>query len=884
MKAKINISYRVQHAMNFLQRQYDYSILRTILEAIPSCVLKMATKAAYKTTFEPQRVIQPIYTGGAVAIDRSGRILATTLGEDALLTNLHTGEELARIEGDGETISTLTLTPSASHLIICSRSLSMRIYALRQAPSEIQTELVRTLKPHTSPVIILAVDHTSTLLATGCADGTVKVWDIKGGYVTHTFRGPNVLITALHFFELAAGKKEELGISARNRRKEKDEEGADVARGYRLAAGCQDGKVRVWDLFTRKAVATLDSHVADVRGLDFSKDENALLTASRDKTMMWWDAQTWKVKKVVPVLEEIESAGFLQDGLAYTGGLNGVLRIWQQGRELTKPQKSGSETESIIYAAYIEDLNAILAVRMDQVMILSSVEGLEAGVEIDGLRQINRISGTHDEIIDLAYITPKRSLMALATNSEELRIVSVADEVSYFGADVAQLRGHDDIIICIDVDWSGNWVVTGAKDNTARLWRIGETFECVAKLEGHAESIGAISLPKITPSETSAEFKSPLDHPPKYVLTGSQDLTVKKWNVAKSRADYTRKAHDKDINAIDIDHRGVLFASASQDKTVKIWSVEEGETVGILRGHRRGVWSVKFAPKDTSLDGIKGMVVTGSGDKTMKIWNLSDYSCIRTFEGHTNSVLKVAWLKPGEERGRRHIHIVTAGGDGLVTVWDANTGELETTLDNHEDRVWALTVHPQTNMIVSGSGDSTVTFWEDTTTATQQASAAAATQYVEQEQELQNYIHAGSYRDAITLALQLNHPGRLLALFTEVVKGNEGMSGVAGVDEVLGSLTDDQLYTLLLRLRDWNTNARTAHIAQRMLWVVVRSYPAARLSSLKRIKDVVDGLKAYTERHYKRMEELVDESYLVEYTLREMDSLGTDDVMLEIEG
>lgn len=60
---------------------------------------KMATKSAYKTTFEPKRVIQPIYTGGSVALDLSGRILATTLGEDAILTDLTTGRELARIEG-----------------------------------------------------------------------------------------------------------------------------------------------------------------------------------------------------------------------------------------------------------------------------------------------------------------------------------------------------------------------------------------------------------------------------------------------------------------------------------------------------------------------------------------------------------------------------------------------------------------------------------------------------------------------------------------------------------------------------------------------------------------------------------------------------------------
>lgn len=43
-----------------------------------------------------------------MSLETTGRILATTLGEEALLTDLNTGSELARIEGDGEVISTLT--------------------------------------------------------------------------------------------------------------------------------------------------------------------------------------------------------------------------------------------------------------------------------------------------------------------------------------------------------------------------------------------------------------------------------------------------------------------------------------------------------------------------------------------------------------------------------------------------------------------------------------------------------------------------------------------------------------------------------------------------------------------------------------------------------
>lgn len=812
----------------------------------------------------------------------------------------------------------------------------MRIYSLRHSPESafaLKYELLRTLKPHTTPVVVLAVDQTNTLLATGAADGVVKVWDILGGYNTHTFRGPNVLVSALHFFELVASNRdEETGISARNRKKgskksatEETDAPNDLGKGFRLAHGSQNGNVRIWDLNKRVCASILDSHVSDVTSLDYSHEENALLTASRDKTLIWWDARTWKSRKIVPVLEEVEAAAFLKDGkFVYAGGANGNIRIWQteNGREITKPQAQNGEADAIVDVISYSDLPFILSIQADYTMTLHSIsilEGLGSTDSIPSLEQMRKISGTHDEIIDLGYLLPDRSLLALATNSEEIRIVSLGQGSGngYFGADVAQLRGHDDYIICLDIDWSGHWIATGAKDNTAKLWRIdpaNSSFECYATFSGHTETIGAIALPHLAPPESSPKFKSPLDHPPSYLLTGSQDQTIKCWDIPTpqnvgqkaTRARWTRQAHDKDINALDINHTGQLFASASQDRSIKIWDVEAGETQGILKGHKRGVWTVKFAPKETPIitgdngpTAGKGLVLTGSGDKTIKIWSLADYSCIRTFEGHTHSVLKVAWLNiPTNDRGKKYVQIASAGGDGIVRVWDVNTGETACSLDNHEDRVWALAVHPVTNMIVSGSGDSTVTFWKDTTTATQEASTTAATQFVEQEQELQNYIHSKSYRQAITLALQLNHPGRLLSLFTSVVTTSppeEGsLSGLKAVDEVLGSLSDFQIFTLLLRIRDWNTNNRTAPVAQKIFWVLVKSYPATRLANLRvrrpaedgenakggktdSLAVVMDALKVYSARHYKRMEELVDESFVLEFTLKEMEGMIVDE-------
>lgn len=855
----------------------------------------------------------------------------------------------------------------------------MRIFALAASTSinpEINTTLLRTLKPHSAPVVVAAVDSTGSLLATGGADGIVKVWDIRAGFTTHTFHGHSGIISALHFFQVEPSTTD---VQAKSRKRKSqsgkdddvNDDSTESTSAYRLATGGEDGKVKVWDLNKRKAVATLDSHVSVVRSLDYSSQQQVLLSASRDKTVITWSSKTWQPIATAPILETVESAGFVANGdFFYTAGENARVRVWDvNGTERTQEQEPGVETEAILDVLHYPNLPFLLSVHVDQTLVLHSLDPLlenNVDASIAPLPIIRRISGTHDEVIDLAYIGTDSSMLALATNLEDIRLITLKtdavsetssiNDATYFGADVTTLKGHTDIIITMDTDWSGHWLATGAKDNTAKLWRLdpeNNSYTCYATFTGHAESISAVALPHSIPPTGSAAHSKPLDHPPTFLITGSQDKTIKRWDIkslnsaseAKTvRATYTRKAHDKDINAIDTNYSSTnpLFASASQDRTVKIWDLESGESVGVLRGHKRGVWSIAFSPPSTpaisSEEGIasgnKGMAVTGSGDKTVRIWSLNDYTCLRTFEGHTNSVLKTIWLpvskNADKKRGSRGVQVASAAGDGLVKVWDAQTGECATTLDNHIDRVWALAVKPNRSAfrpkaiennedgeeestseppleLVSGSADATLTFWTDTTLLTSEASATRATARVEQDQALQNHIHSQNYREAIVLALQLNHPKRLLDLFTRVLDSPEkeegSLTGISGVDEVLGSLSEEQLWILLCRLRDWNASARTSRVSQRIMYTLFRLYPKEKFVQLRKnrgrkkneeeeladgvesmalaekpkaiknesVKDVVDGLKAYTERHYGRLEKMAEERWVLAWTLQQMD-------------
>ena len=132
--------------------------------------------------------------------------------------------------------------------------------------------------------------------------------------------------------------------------------------------------------------------------------------------------------------------------------------------------------------------------------------------------------------------------------------------------------------------------------------------------------------------------------------------------------------------------------------------------------------------------------------------------------------------------------------------------------------------------------------------------------------------------------MALDQPYRLLNLFNEVLsnsstEASKSITGLVEVDQVIASLPDEQLTKLLFRVRDWATNARTSHVAQRILHVILRKCPPDRLIGLKDIKGIMEALIPYSDRYLKQVDKLLQESYVVDYILREMDDLRTENLM-----
>ncbi len=110
------------------------------------------------------------------------------------------------------------------------------------------------------------------------------------------------------------------------------------------------------------------------------------------------------------------------------------------------------------------------------------------------------------------------------------------------------------------------------------------------------------------------------------ILGGLENNVIKIWDLDTGKLINTLKnrtrSHNESyifgsffyINSVAISPDGTKIISGSQDKTIKIWNLDTGKLLDTLKGHFESINSVAISP-----DGTK--IISGSQDKTIKIWS-----------------------------------------------------------------------------------------------------------------------------------------------------------------------------------------------------------------------------------------------------------------------
>lgn len=148
-----------------------------------------------------------------------------------------------------------------------------------------------------------------------------------------------------------------------------------------------------------------------------------------------------------------------------------------------------------------------------------------------------------------------------------------------------------------------------------------------------------------------------------YILTGSQDRTIRLYNPNTRRQIQAYNAHGYEVLDLAVSEDNARFVSVGGDKTVFLWDVATATTLRRFNGHAGRVNSCAFGGEGESV------IVSGSFDGTVRIWDAKsrDHRPIMTFSEAKDSVSSVA-VRGGE--------IFAASVDGRVRVYDLAMGDV----------------------------------------------------------------------------------------------------------------------------------------------------------------------------------------------------------------
>ena len=79
------------------------------------------------------------------------------------------------------------------------------------------------------------------------------------------------------------------------------------------------------------------------------------------------------------------------------------------------------------------------------------------------------------------------------------------------------------------------------------------------------------------------------------LASGGRDNTARLWDVGEQKQVAVLKGHTDWVWGVAFSPDGKTLASGSNDKTVRLWDVSSQKQVGLLQGHKYKVWDIAFS-------------------------------------------------------------------------------------------------------------------------------------------------------------------------------------------------------------------------------------------------------------------------------------------------
>ena len=126
-------------------------------------------------------------------------------------------------------------------------------------------------------------------------------------------------------------------------------------------------------------------------------------------------------------------------------------------------------------------------------------------------------------------------------------------------------------------------------------------------------------------------------------LSGSQDKTVRLWDVAKGQTLKIFAGHESPVTTVAFSTDGVTALSVSDELSFRSWDIATGKPVLVYPGHGVFIYVSAFSP-----DG--GKVISGCSDRTLKLWDFASDHEVEYWGGRSDYVAAADYVLQRRDR------------------------------------------------------------------------------------------------------------------------------------------------------------------------------------------------------------------------------------------
>ena len=249
--------------------------------------------------------------------------------------------------------------------------------------------------------------------------------------------------------------------------------------GKRLASASWDQTVILWDVDSRKPLATLEGHKAEVLGVAFSPDGKRLASASEDQTVILWDVDS---RKPLATLEGHKAAvygvAFSPDGKRLaSASWDQTVIVWDV--DSRKPLATLEGHTDLVYGvAFSPDGKRLASASQDKTVMLW---------DVDSRKPLATLKGHKAAVYGVAF-SPDGKRLASGSRDQTVILWDMDSRKP-----LATLKGHTDAVDGVAFSPDGKRLASASGDQTVILWDV-DSRKPLATLEGHKDAVDGVAF------------------------------------------------------------------------------------------------------------------------------------------------------------------------------------------------------------------------------------------------------------------------------------------------------------------------------------------------------------------------------------------------------